>query len=163
LSRNKWSYPKLHNRRNIIQVILVTDYLSLQYVTITRPDIIFAVKKSYQFMHSSTITHWTAVKRILRYLNGSLFHGLTIRPAQSITLYAYCDADWTDCPDDRRSTYQVIVSFWVHLSSLGAQKNSKQCLDQVQRSSTCKCGTDLGAISFTGTSGNSSVTFNPLV
>ncbi|RVW99861.1 Retrovirus-related Pol polyprotein from transposon RE1 [Vitis vinifera] len=41
---------------------------ALQYYTITRPDISFSVNKVYQFMHSSTTTHWQAVKRILCYL-----------------------------------------------------------------------------------------------
>lgn len=41
---------------------------ALQYATITRPDIAFAVNRVCQFMHSPTLPHWQAVKRILRYL-----------------------------------------------------------------------------------------------
>ncbi|CAN1184716.1 Retrovirus-related Pol polyprotein from transposon RE2, partial [Linum perenne] len=39
---------------------------ALQYVTITRPDITFAVNRVCQYMHSPTVQHWQAVKRILR-------------------------------------------------------------------------------------------------
>lgn len=39
-----------------------------QYLTWTRLDITFAVNQMCQFMSTSTTTHWTAVKRILRYI-----------------------------------------------------------------------------------------------
>ncbi|GKB97477.1 retrovirus-related pol polyprotein from transposon TNT 1-94 [Tanacetum coccineum] len=45
---------------------------SLQYVTLSRPNIAFAVNKVCQYMHALTENHWSAVKRILRYLHGAL-------------------------------------------------------------------------------------------
>lgn len=39
---------------------------SLQYATITRPDITFVVNRVCQYMHSPTIIHWQSVKQILR-------------------------------------------------------------------------------------------------
>ncbi|CAL9023393.1 unnamed protein product [Prunus brigantina] len=69
-----------------------TEYRSvvgaLQYLTLTRPDIAFAVNQVCQFMHRPTIVHWIAVKRILRYLNGTISHGLFYRPS-SLHLIAY--------------------------------------------------------------------------
>ncbi|GJY36393.1 retrovirus-related pol polyprotein from transposon TNT 1-94 [Tanacetum coccineum] len=47
---------------------------SLQYVTLSRPDIAFAVNKVCQYMHAPTENHWSAVKRILRYLHGTVEH-----------------------------------------------------------------------------------------
>jgi hypothetical protein len=51
---------------------------ALQYATITRPDIAFAVNKDSQFMHTPTTDHWMAVKRILRYLVSCPTYGLTL-------------------------------------------------------------------------------------
>ena len=48
----------------------------LIYVCITRPDIQFAVSQVSKFMHSPGSQHWKAVKRIFRYLSGSIHLGL---------------------------------------------------------------------------------------
>lgn len=59
-----------------------TNYRSmvgaLQYLTLTRLDICFTVNKVCQFLHAPTTVHWSAVKRILRYIQGSLTIGLKI-------------------------------------------------------------------------------------
>ena len=54
-------------------------------------------------MHNPTTLHWKGVKRILRYLNGTIYHGLQLTSASSLPLLAYIDADWTSNPDDRNS------------------------------------------------------------
>jgi hypothetical protein len=67
---------------------------ALQYLTITRPDITHAVNSVSQFLHSPTNDHFLAVKRILRYVKGTLHFGLTFRPsATPTTLIAYSDVD----------------------------------------------------------------------
>ena len=45
---------------------------SIQYLSLTRLDISFAVNKLSQFMHRLSITHWSAVKRIFWYLKGTI-------------------------------------------------------------------------------------------
>jgi hypothetical protein len=51
---------------------------ALQYLSIIRPDISFAVNKLSQFMHKPMTTYWTAAKRLLRYLKHTIFHGIHI-------------------------------------------------------------------------------------
>lgn len=86
----------------------VTQYRSvvgaLQYLTISRPDIAYSVNKVCQFMQAPLHTHWRAVKRILRYLNGTLDLGITFNVSTQLTLHGFCEADWVSDPDDRRST-----------------------------------------------------------
>lgn len=48
----------------------------LQYITISRPPIIYNANKVCQFIHDPTNFHWQAVKRMLRYLGGTIDHGL---------------------------------------------------------------------------------------
>jgi histone deacetylase 1/2 len=62
---------------------------SLQYLTLTRPDIAYAVNQVCKFMHRPTTVHWIAVKRILRYLKGTMNHGLHIKRAPFEALHAF--------------------------------------------------------------------------
>jgi len=73
---------------------------SLQYLSITRPDLSFAINRVCQFMHRPTTTHWQVVKRILRYLKHTISHGLLLKRFASTHPGAFSDADWARCPDD---------------------------------------------------------------
>uniref|UniRef100_A0A2N9FD48 Integrase catalytic domain-containing protein n=1 Tax=Fagus sylvatica TaxID=28930 RepID=A0A2N9FD48_FAGSY len=84
-----------------------TPYRSLvgafQYLTFRRPDLSFAVNSLCQHMQSPTSTHMVAAKRVLRYVRGSLSHGLLFQPGP-MHLTVFTDADWAGNPVDRRST-----------------------------------------------------------
>ena len=86
---------------------------ALQYLTLTRPDISFSVNKVCQFLHAPTSVHFTAVKRILRYLQATHSHGLKLGKSDSMLVSAYLDADWAGCPDDRRSTGGFAYVLWL--------------------------------------------------
>lgn len=65
---------------------------SLQYLTLTRPEISFAVYLACQHMHNPKKSHFIVVKRILRYVMGTLLHGLQFVPGP-LTLTTYSDVD----------------------------------------------------------------------
>ncbi|PNX93258.1 histone deacetylase, partial [Trifolium pratense] len=98
---------------------------ALQYATLTRPDIAFSVNKVCQYMAHPLESHWKAVKRILRYLQGTISHGLLLSPSSSsppFSLRAYSDADWATDQDDRRSTSGSCIYFGSNLVSWGSKK-----------------------------------------
>uniref|UniRef100_A0A2N9H472 Integrase catalytic domain-containing protein n=1 Tax=Fagus sylvatica TaxID=28930 RepID=A0A2N9H472_FAGSY len=104
---------------------------SLVYLTVTRSDISYVVHIVSQFMAAPRSLHYAAVLRILRYLKGTLFHGLHFSSQSSLTLQAYSDADWAGDPTDRRSTtgYCFLLG-----NSLISWRSKKQSV--VTRSST---------------------------
>uniref|UniRef100_A0A3Q7EAP7 Reverse transcriptase Ty1/copia-type domain-containing protein n=1 Tax=Solanum lycopersicum TaxID=4081 RepID=A0A3Q7EAP7_SOLLC len=68
---------------------------ALQYLTMTRPNIFYVVNVVSQFMHDPHTTHMHCVKRIFRYLSGTLTYGLTLRTASPTSMViAYSDAGW---------------------------------------------------------------------
>ncbi|RVW93185.1 Retrovirus-related Pol polyprotein from transposon RE1 [Vitis vinifera] len=104
---------------------------SLVYLTVTRPDISYVVHQVSQYLSAPRSTHYAAVLRILRYLKGTLFHGLFYSAQSPLVLRAFSDADWAGDPTDRRSTtgYCFLLG-----SSLISWRSKKQTF--VARSST---------------------------
>ncbi|CAL8077757.1 unnamed protein product [Prunus armeniaca] len=103
---------------------------ALQYLTFTRPDIAFAVNTVCQFMHNPTDVHFGFLKRIIRYLQGTLQHGIAFSPG-TMLLSGYCDADWAGDPNTRRSTTGYAVFLGHNTISWASKKQAS-----VSRSST---------------------------
>ncbi|WZZ70893.1 hypothetical protein YC2023_082263 [Brassica napus] len=76
----------------------------LIYLTITRPDICFAVNQVSQHMQVPKEHHWRMVERLLLYLNGTSSLGVWMGCNKSTEVVGYCDADWAGDRADRRST-----------------------------------------------------------
>jgi hypothetical protein len=64
---------------------------ALQYLTLTRPDLAFSVNKVCQFLHVPTISHWTIVKKILRYVKNTVELGLSFVKSRLTLLNAFSD------------------------------------------------------------------------
>ncbi|XP_039121527.1 uncharacterized mitochondrial protein AtMg00810-like [Dioscorea cayenensis subsp. rotundata] len=76
----------------------------LLYLTHTKPDLMFAVSTVSRFMSSPSSHHYGALKRILRYVKGTLNYGLFYKTIGGLELQGHSDSDWGGSIDDRRST-----------------------------------------------------------
>ncbi|GJX86410.1 ribonuclease H-like domain-containing protein [Tanacetum coccineum] len=95
---------------------------ALQYLTFTRPDISYAVQQVCLFMHDPREPHLSALKRILRYVRGTLSYGLQLYSSTTSSLVAYSDADWAGCPTTRRSTSGYCVFLGNNLLSWSSKR-----------------------------------------
>ncbi|GJY44528.1 ribonuclease H-like domain-containing protein [Tanacetum coccineum] len=96
---------------------------ALQYLTFTRPDLSYAVQQVCLYMHDPRDPHFTALKRILRYVRGTIDHGLQLHVSSTAQLTAYTDADWAGCPVTRRSTSGYCVFLGDNLLSWSAKRH----------------------------------------
>ncbi|KAK4406265.1 Retrovirus-related Pol polyprotein from transposon RE2 [Sesamum angolense] len=76
----------------------------LIYLTVTRPDISFAVGLVSQFMDKPRLVHWEAALRILKYIKASPGKGLLFKRHGHVKIEAYSDADYAGAKDDRKFT-----------------------------------------------------------
>ncbi|GKB06943.1 ribonuclease H-like domain-containing protein, partial [Tanacetum coccineum] len=94
----------------------------LQYLTFIRPDLSYAVQQICLYMHDPREPHLPALKRILRYVQGTLDLGLHLYASFTTSLVGYTDADWAGCPSTRRSTSGYCVFLGDNLLSWSAKR-----------------------------------------
>ncbi|XP_034708981.1 uncharacterized mitochondrial protein AtMg00810-like [Vitis riparia] len=104
---------------------------ALQYLTLTRPDLSYSVNYASQFMHAPTLVHLKMVRRILRYVKGTIDIGLHFTSHTTLDLCAFSDADWAGCPTTRRSITGYCTFLGGNLISWCAKKQHP-----ISRSST---------------------------
>ncbi|XP_026396687.1 uncharacterized protein LOC113291360 [Papaver somniferum] len=95
----------------------------LLYLQVTLPDITYSVNYLSQFLQHPCSGHLDAAYRVVRYLKGTVSHGIFLSATSSLSLAGYTDSDWAGCPITRRSTA-------VYFTMLGASpiswKSKKQ-------------------------------------
>ena len=93
----------------------ITEYQavigSLLYASVaTRPDLAASVGVLSKFAIKPSNDHWTGVKRVLRYIQGTLKYGLRFIHSDDFTLLGYSDSDWAGDKDSRKSTSGYIFT-----------------------------------------------------
>ncbi|XP_071699920.1 uncharacterized mitochondrial protein AtMg00810-like [Rutidosis leptorrhynchoides] len=97
---------------------------ALQYLTFTRPDLTYAVQQLCLYMHDPREPHFNALKRVLRYLRGSVDNGLQLFASSTTKLTAYSDSEWGGCPGTRRSTSGYCVFLGDNLLSWPSKRQA---------------------------------------
>nr|GEV15654.1 reverse transcriptase domain-containing protein [Tanacetum cinerariifolium] len=95
---------------------------ALQYLTFSLPDISYVVQQLCLFMHDPLEPHFSALKRILRYIRGTLDYGIQIYSSFASSLVAYSDVDWAACLTTRKSTSGYCVFVRNNLQSLSPKR-----------------------------------------
>jgi hypothetical protein len=111
---------------------------SLMYAAIgTRPDIAFAVHLLARFTKSPKPKHWTAVKRVFRYLKKTREYSLTYGGSDQTwepELTMYCDADWASSSD--RKSISGYIFCLLEEPYPGVQRSKQPLHCQPQKLST---------------------------
>ncbi|GJT11189.1 retrovirus-related pol polyprotein from transposon TNT 1-94, partial [Tanacetum coccineum] len=102
---------------------------TLLYLTASRPDLQFAKCMCARYQARPTEKHLLAVKRVFRYLKGTVNWGLWYLKDSSIALTAFADADHAGCQDTRRSTSGSMQFLGDRLVSIMSITKEQQALD----------------------------------
>ncbi|GKE52648.1 ribonuclease H-like domain-containing protein, partial [Tanacetum coccineum] len=94
----------------------------LQYLTFTCPDLSYVVQHICLYMHDPREPHFVALKRILRYVRGTVDFGLQLYVSATTSLVGYTDADWAGCPSTRMSTSSYCVFLGDNLLSWSVKR-----------------------------------------
>ncbi|KAG8499828.1 hypothetical protein CXB51_006266 [Gossypium anomalum] len=94
----------------------------LLYLTATRPDIMYGVSLLSRFMNCCTVVHFKEAKRILRYIKGTLSHGVLFKKEKEVKLAGYSDSDWAGSVDDMKSTSGYFFTLGSSVFSWSSKK-----------------------------------------
>ncbi|GKB22494.1 retrovirus-related pol polyprotein from transposon TNT 1-94 [Tanacetum coccineum] len=105
---------------------------TLMYLTASRPDLVFVVCMCARYQAKPTEKHLHAVKRIFRYLRGTINMGLWYPKDSCIALTAFADADHAGCQDTRKSTSGSMQLLGDRLVSWSSKKQKSTAISSTE-------------------------------
>ncbi|XP_019231861.1 PREDICTED: uncharacterized protein LOC109212650 [Nicotiana attenuata] len=94
----------------------------LLYLTITRPDISYAVQSLSQFMHAPKKSHYEEALHVVKYIKKQPGLGLLMSSDNNEEIEAFCDSNWASCPMLRKSVTGYCVELGISTISWKAKK-----------------------------------------
>lgn len=82
----------------------------LIYLIATKPDLIVILSFISEFISAPKVEHWIAMKRVLRYVKGTLDFGILYIRSKHPRFSRYTGSDWAGSIDDRKSTFGYVFS-----------------------------------------------------
>nr|GEV26392.1 hypothetical protein [Tanacetum cinerariifolium] len=101
---------------------------TLLYLTTSRPNLLFAICMCARYQARPTEKHIHAVKRIFRYLRGTVHQGLWYPKDSSVALTAFADADHAGCQDTHQSTYGSVQFLRERLISWSSKRQKSAAI-----------------------------------
>ncbi len=113
---------------------------SLMYLMLgTRPDICFALSYLSRFQDNATDDHYAQLKRLLRYLKGTIDLKLTYTRKNDAPLVNYVDADWANDPETRRSTSGFVFMVFGNVVSWSTKRQGLVTLSTCEAEFVAAC------------------------
>lgn len=105
---------------------------SLIYLTNIRPDLCFAISYISRFMTAPKVEHWTAAKRVLRYVKRKLDFGILYNKSKESRLSGYTDSNWAGSVDDRKSTSIYVITLGIGVVTWTSKKQHAAALSSTE-------------------------------
>ena len=104
----------------------------LLYLTTSRPNIAFSVGVCYRYQSYPKVSHLNAVKRIIKYVNGTYDYGLFYSKESNLSLARYSYSDWLGNADDKKSTTGGCFYIGANLVAWMSKKKNSISLSTIE-------------------------------
>nr|GFD10266.1 uncharacterized mitochondrial protein AtMg00810-like [Tanacetum cinerariifolium] len=101
-------------------------------MTASRHDLQFAICMCARYLARPTEKHVHTVKRIFRYLCGTVHRGIWYSKDSSVALTAFADADYAGCQDTRRSTSGSVQFLGERLISWSSKRQKSAAISSTE-------------------------------
>ncbi|GKB47429.1 hypothetical protein Tco_0898182 [Tanacetum coccineum] len=105
---------------------------TLMYLTSSRPELVYAVCMCARYQAQPTEKHLHVVKRIFRYVKGTINRGLWYSKDSAMALIAFVDADHAGCQDTRRGTYGSMQLLGDRLVSWSSKRQKSAAISSIE-------------------------------
>ncbi|GJX11860.1 ribonuclease H-like domain-containing protein [Tanacetum coccineum] len=147
-SGNDKFLPNMSEYQKIVGKLI---YLSIIYLSITRPDISYAIHCLSQHMHVPLQSHFSVALRVLRYLKNAPGTGVQFYKGKSLSLHTFSDAGWAECPKTRKLVFSFCLYLCNNLISWKIKKQATIFRSSVESEYRCLASTTcelIGVVKF---------------